>query len=59
MRRCSLNDYDIEIIEAHHNQKKDAPSGTALAAVDVLKNAAGIAEDSSTAGRVWLCEERR
>ncbi|BDD89174.1 4-hydroxy-tetrahydrodipicolinate reductase [Desulfofustis limnaeus] len=22
--------YDIEIIEAHHNQKKDAPSGTAL-----------------------------
>ena len=24
------NDYDIEIIEAHHNKKKDAPSGTAL-----------------------------
>jgi 4-hydroxy-tetrahydrodipicolinate reductase len=23
--------YDIEIIETHHNQKKDAPSGTALA----------------------------
>ena len=23
-------DYDVEIIEAHHNQKKDAPSGTAL-----------------------------
>lgn len=23
-------DYDIEIIEAHHNQKVDAPSGTAL-----------------------------
>lgn len=23
--------YDIEVIEAHHNQKKDAPSGTALA----------------------------
>ena len=23
-------DYDIEIIEAHHNKKKDAPSGTAL-----------------------------
>ncbi len=23
-------DFDIEIIEAHHNQKKDAPSGTAL-----------------------------
>lgn len=24
------SDYDIEIIEAHHNKKKDAPSGTAL-----------------------------
>ena len=23
-------DYDIEIVEAHHNKKKDAPSGTAL-----------------------------
>ena len=23
-------DYDIEIIEAHHNKKKDAPSGTAI-----------------------------
>lgn len=24
------NDFDMEIIEKHHNQKKDAPSGTAL-----------------------------
>ena len=37
----ALKDYDIEVIEAHHSQKKDAPSGTALAAVDVLKNALG------------------
>ena len=26
-----LQDYDCEILELHHNQKKDAPSGTALA----------------------------
>ncbi|MFA5570127.1 MAG: dihydrodipicolinate reductase C-terminal domain-containing protein [Sphaerochaetaceae bacterium] len=26
--------YDIEIIEKHHNQKKDAPSGTALMLAD-------------------------
>lgn len=26
-----LNDYDAEIIEAHHKHKKDSPSGTALA----------------------------
>ena len=25
-----MNSYDCEIIEKHHNQKKDAPSGTAL-----------------------------
>ena len=24
------DDYDIEIVEAHHRFKKDAPSGTAL-----------------------------
>ncbi|MDI9394628.1 MAG: 4-hydroxy-tetrahydrodipicolinate reductase [Euryarchaeota archaeon] len=34
-----LSDYDIEIIEAHHNQKKDAPSGTALRAADVISEA--------------------
>lgn len=44
MAAAALKDYDIEVIEAHHNQKKDAPSGTALAAVDVLKNATGIAQ---------------
>jgi 4-hydroxy-tetrahydrodipicolinate reductase len=44
MAATTLKDYDIEVIEAHHNQKKDAPSGTALAAVDVLKNATGIAQ---------------
>ena len=36
-----LADYDIEIIEAHHNQKKDAPSGTALRAADVISEALG------------------
>jgi 4-hydroxy-tetrahydrodipicolinate reductase len=25
------HDYDVEVIEAHHRQKKDAPSGTAMA----------------------------
>ncbi|HEX7627679.1 MAG TPA: 4-hydroxy-tetrahydrodipicolinate reductase [Candidatus Methanoperedens sp.] len=36
-----LGDYDIEIIEAHHNQKKDAPSGTAVKAADVISQALG------------------
>ncbi|NMB44103.1 MAG: 4-hydroxy-tetrahydrodipicolinate reductase [Clostridiales bacterium] len=29
-------DYDIEIVEKHHNQKVDSPSGTALALADVI-----------------------
>lgn len=29
--------YDIEIVERHHNQKLDAPSGTALALADSIK----------------------
>jgi 4-hydroxy-tetrahydrodipicolinate reductase len=41
---ASLQDYDIEVIEAHHNQKKDAPSGTALAAVEVIKSVLGPVE---------------
>ncbi|MCM1273071.1 MAG: 4-hydroxy-tetrahydrodipicolinate reductase [Clostridium sp.] len=31
--------YDIEIVEKHHNQKVDAPSGTALALADAINDA--------------------
>jgi 4-hydroxy-tetrahydrodipicolinate reductase len=34
-----LDGCDIEIIEAHHNKKRDAPSGTALKAADVISSA--------------------
>ena len=30
-------DYDIEILEAHHNRKLDAPSGTAVMLADAVK----------------------
>lgn len=33
------DDYDIEIIEAHHRLKKDAPSGTALKMAQVIAEA--------------------
>lgn len=33
----ALNGFDIEIIEKHHNQKVDAPSGTALMLADAVK----------------------
>lgn len=32
-----LPGFDIEIIEKHHNQKADSPSGTALALLDAIK----------------------
>lgn len=32
-------DFDIEIVEKHHNQKLDAPSGTALALADSINEA--------------------
>src|SRR5258708_3827928 len=39
-------DYDIEIIEAHHRFKKDAPSGTAMGLADAILNATGKARDA-------------
>jgi len=30
------DDYDVELIEAHHNMKKDAPSGTAIKMAQVI-----------------------
>lgn len=38
-----LEGFDIEIIEQHHNQKLDAPSGTALMIADGIKS---VREDS-------------
>ena len=32
-------DFDIELVEKHHNQKVDAPSGTALALADAINEA--------------------
>lgn len=35
------DDTDIEIIEAHHNQKKDAPSGTAIRMGEIVADTLG------------------
>jgi 4-hydroxy-tetrahydrodipicolinate reductase len=37
--RVTGEDYDVEVIEAHHNQKKDSPSGTAITTAQVLARA--------------------
>lgn len=36
-----LADYDIEIIEAHHKHKQDAPSGTAVRAYEIIAQELG------------------
>jgi 4-hydroxy-tetrahydrodipicolinate reductase len=41
-------DYDIDIVEAHHRHKKDAPSGTALKMAEMC--AAGRGKDLSDVG---------
>jgi 4-hydroxy-tetrahydrodipicolinate reductase len=35
------NDFDVEIVELHHNRKKDAPSGTAVRMGEVVADALG------------------
>lgn len=47
-----LTDYDLEIVEAHHRHKVDAPSGTALALGRAAATGRGIAlEAVATHGR--------
>ena len=52
-------DYDIEVQEAHHRLKKDAPSGTALKIAQVLADATGRdLEKVATYGRKGMIGER-
>ena len=52
-RKISL-DTDIQIVEYHHNQKKDAPSGTAL----MIKNALLDANDTINIDKISICSIR-
>jgi len=57
--RALHNGYDIEVIEAHHRHKVDAPSGTALAMGEVLAKALGRElGDVAVHGRHGLTGER-
>ncbi len=40
-----LADYDVEVIEAHHRYKKDAPSGTAKTILQILQEEIGPREE--------------
>jgi 4-hydroxy-tetrahydrodipicolinate reductase len=45
------DDYDIEIVEAHHRFKKDAPSGTAAGLADAILKATGKSKAAIVYGR--------
>lgn len=54
-----LDDYDIEIIEAHHKHKVDAPSGTAVKAYEIIAEALGRNKDETCVyGRHGMVGER-
>ncbi len=54
-----LNDYDIEIIEAHHKHKADAPSGTAVKAYEIIADELGRnKEEACVYGRQGLVGAR-
>ena len=53
------DDVDIEIVEAHHRHKKDAPSGTALRMGEVIADALGRnLEEVAVYGREGMSDER-
>ena len=54
------DDYDIEIIEAHHNQKVDAPSGTALMLGQAAADGRGVTlADTADSGRDGITGARK
>ena len=54
------DDYDIEIVEAHHNQKVDAPSGTALMLGQAAADGRRVnLADASDSGRDGITGARR
>ena len=53
-------DFDIEVIEAHHNQKVDAPSGTALMLGEAAAHGRGVRlDDVSDRGRDGITGKRQ
>ncbi len=53
------DDYDIEIVEAHHRLKKDAPSGTAMKMASVIASSLNRnLEDTAVFARKGLIGER-
>lgn len=57
MVRALGDGFDVEIVETHHRNKVDAPSGTAMAIVDELRRAGGA--NSANSGDATVVFGRR
>jgi 4-hydroxy-tetrahydrodipicolinate reductase len=54
------DDFDVEIVEAHHNQKKDSPSGTALGFAEAIARGHGVdLKSKAVYGREGLVGARK
>lgn len=53
-----LPGFDVEIVECHHNQKADAPSGTAKMLLDAVMDAKGDPDSHAVYGREGMCGAR-
>ncbi|HPC42268.1 MAG TPA: 4-hydroxy-tetrahydrodipicolinate reductase [Spirochaetota bacterium] len=57
--RALNTDYDVEIFEAHHRFKKDAPSGTARRLLEIVReNMGGLEDAKEVPGRDGIVGER-
>lgn len=50
--------FDVEIVESHHRQKKDAPSGTAARLVEIVQQERALGPESLRYGRSGMTGER-
>jgi len=48
---ANLPGYDVELVETHHNAKRDAPSGTAKSILREIEDARGVGDDRRVHGR--------
>ncbi len=50
--------YDAEVLELHHNRKRDAPSGTAERLLEILRESRGLTAHDVRHGRAGIVGER-
>ena len=53
------SDYDPEVLEMHHRLKKDAPSGTAVRLLEIIKGSREANDSDISHGRNGITGERK